>query len=88
MAGQGLLYVRIDRGYEFFYAHSNHGLETSYLEKPGENNNHTINIVISTNWNILEKEKDREKEKIGDSQAKINEKKSDGELEQEIRSHF
>ena len=44
-------------------------------------------IVISTNWNI-EKEKDREKEKIGDSQAKINEKKNDGELEQEIRSHF
>ena len=43
---------------------------------------------MSTNWNILEKEKDREKEKIGDSQAKINEKKNDGELEQEIRSHF
>ena len=44
MAGQGLLYVRIKRGYEFFYAHSNHGLETSYLEKPGENNNHTVSI--------------------------------------------
>ena len=42
---------------------------------------------MSTNWNI-QKEKDREKEKIGDSQAKINEKKSDGELEQEIRRLF
>ena len=38
-------------------------------------------------WNI-EKEKEREKEKIGNRQAKLNEKKSDGELEREIRSHF
>ena len=38
-------------------------------------------------WNI-EEEKDREKEKIGNRQAKLNEKKSDGELEREIRSHF
>ena len=38
-------------------------------------------------WNI-EKEKDREKEKIGNKQAKLNEKKSDGELEREIRNHF
>ena len=38
-------------------------------------------------WNI-EKEKDREKEKIGDRPAKLNEKKRNGELEREIRSHF
>ena len=25
-------------------AHSDHGLETSYLEKAGENNNHTVSI--------------------------------------------
>ena len=34
------------------------------------------------------KEEDREKEKVGDRPAKLNEKKSDRELEQEIRSHF
>ena len=41
-------------------------------------------------WNI-EKEKDREKEKVGDRPAKLNEKKSDRELEREIkiqRRHF
>ena len=38
-------------------------------------------------WNI-EKEKDREEEKIGDRPADLNEKKSDGELEREIRSYF
>ena len=25
-------------------AHSDHGLETSYLEKAGENNSHTVSI--------------------------------------------
>ena len=35
-------------------------------------------------WNI-EKEKDREKEKVGDRPAKLNEKKSDRELEREIK---
>ena len=38
-------------------------------------------------WNI-EKGKDTEKEKIGDRPADLNEKKSDGELGREIRSHF
>ena len=38
-------------------------------------------------WNI-EKEKDREKEKIGDRPAKLKGKKSNGELGREIRSHF
>ena len=38
-------------------------------------------------WNI-EKGKDSEKEKIGDRPADLNEKKSDGELGREIRSHF
>ena len=33
----------------------------------------------------MEKEKDRDKEKVGDRPAKLNEKKSDGELEREIR---
>ena len=37
-------------------------------------------------WN-KEIEKDKEKEKIGDKPAKLNEKKSDGELEREIKSH-
>ena len=36
-------------------------------------------------WNI-EKEKDREKEKVGDRPAKLNEKKSDRELEREIKN--
>ena len=39
----------------------------------------------------MEKEKDREKEKVGDRPAKLNEKKSDRELEREIkipRRHF
>ena len=35
-------------------------------------------------WNI-EQEKDREKEKVGDRPAKLNEKKSDRELEREIK---
>ena len=41
-------------------------------------------------WNI-EKEKGREKEKVGDRPAKLNEKKSDRELEGEKkgkRRHF
>ena len=38
-------------------------------------------------WNI-EKGKDREKEKIGDRPADLNEKKSDAELGREIKSHF
>ena len=37
-------------------------------------------------WN-KEIEKDKEKEKIGDRPAKLNEKKSDGELEREMKSH-
>ena len=36
-------------------------------------------------WNI-EKEKDREKEKVGDRPAKLSEKKSDRELEREIKN--
>ena len=36
-------------------------------------------------WNI-EKEKDREKEKVGDRPAKLNEKKSHIELEREIKN--
>ena len=37
----------------------------------------------------IEKEKDREKEKIGDIvPAKLNDKKGDRGLEREIRSHF
>ena len=41
---------------------------------------------MSTNWNI-EKEKDRaEKEKVGDRPARFNEKKSDRELEREIKN--
>ena len=38
-------------------------------------------------WNIG-KEKDRDKEKIGNRPTKLNEKKSDGEQGREIRSHF
>ena len=38
-------------------------------------------------WNI-EKGKDRKKEKKRDRPADLNEKKSDGELGREIRSHF
>ena len=41
-------------------------------------------------WNI-EQEKDREKEKVGSRPAKLNEKKSDRDLEREIknrRRHF
>ena len=36
-------------------------------------------------WNI-EKERDREKEKVGDRPAKLNEKKGDREVEQEIKT--
>ena len=36
---------------------------------------------MSTNLEHIQKEKDREKEKIGDRPAKLNEKKSDRELE-------
>ena len=35
-------------------------------------------------WNI-EREKDREKENVGDRPAKFNEKKSDRQLEREIK---
>ena len=38
-------------------------------------------------WNIGQ-EKDREKEKVGDRPAKLNDKKSSMELEREIRSHL
>ena len=34
----------------------------------------------------IEKDKDREKEKVGDRPAKLNEKKSDRELEREIKN--
>lgn len=45
MAGQGLLYVRMNSCMKrIMTAHSDHGLETSYLEKAGENNNHTVSI--------------------------------------------
>ena len=37
------------------------------------------------NWNI-EKAKDREDEKVGDRLAKLNEKKSDKELEREVKN--
>ena len=36
-------------------------------------------------WNI-EKEKDREKEKVGDRPENLNEKNSDRELEREIKN--
>ena len=36
-------------------------------------------------WNI-EKDKDKEKEKVGDRSAKLNQKKSDRELEREIKN--
>ena len=36
-------------------------------------------------WNI-EQEKDREKEKVGGRPAKLNEKKGDRDLEQEIKN--
>ena len=41
---------------------------------------------MSTNVEYIEKEKDREKEKVGDRPAKLNEKKSDRELEREIKN--
>ena len=34
----------------------------------------------------MEKEKDREKEKVGDRPAKLNERKSDRELVQDIKN--
>ena len=34
----------------------------------------------------IEKDKDREKEKVGDRPAKLNEKKSNRELEREIKN--
>ena len=50
-----------------------------------------LSIVLSLDylscpqiWNI-EREKDREKEKVGDRPAKFNEKKSDRQLELEIK---
>ena len=43
-------------------------------------------LVISTNLEHIQKEKDREKEKMGDRPAKLNEKKSDRELEREIKN--
>ena len=36
-------------------------------------------------WNV-EKEKDREKEKVGDRPAKLNEKKSNRELQRELKN--
>ena len=41
---------------------------------------------MSTNLEHIQKEKDREKEKVGDRPAKLNEKKSDRELEREIKN--
>ena len=47
---------------------------------------------MSTNLEYREQEKDREKEKVGSRQAKLNEKKGDRDLEREIknreRRHF
>ena len=43
-------------------------------------------IVMSTNLEHIQKEKDREKEKVGDRPAKLNEKKSDRGLEREIKN--
>ena len=39
---------------------------------------------MSTNWST-EKERDRKKEKVGDRPAKLNEKKSDRQLEREVK---
>ena len=41
---------------------------------------------MSTNLEYREKEKDRKKEKVEDRPAKFNEKKSDRELEREIKT--
>ena len=41
---------------------------------------------MSANLEHIQKEKDREKEKVGDRPAKLNEKKSDRELEREIKN--
>ena len=42
-------------------------------------------MLCSQIWNI-QKEKDREKEKVGDRPAKINGKKGDRQLEREIKN--
>ena len=41
---------------------------------------------MSTNLEYREQEKDREKEKVGSRQAKLNEKKGDRDLEREIKT--
>ena len=41
---------------------------------------------MSTNLEYREREKDREKEKVGGRPAKLNEKKCDRELEREIKN--
>ena len=45
---------------------------------------------MSTNLKKIEKEKDREKEKMGDRPAKVDDKKGDRKLEREKkkRTHF
>ena len=43
---------------------------------------------MSTNLEYRERERQRKKENRRQAAAKLNEKKSDGELEREIRSHF
>ena len=43
-------------------------------------------IVMSTNLEHIQKEKDREKEKVGDRPAKLNEKKGNRDLEREIKN--
>ena len=43
-----------------------------------------VQLLCSQIWNIA-KEKDREKKKVGDRSAKINEKKGDRQLEREIK---
>ena len=44
-----------------------------------------VQLSCSQIWNI-EKEKDREKEKVGGRPAKLNEKKGDRDLEREIKN--
>ena len=43
---------------------------------------------MSTNLEYRERERQRKRENRRQAAAKLNEKKGDGELEQEIRSHF
>ena len=45
-----------------------------------------VKVLRLEKLSYLEKEKDREKEKVRDRTAKLNEKNSDRELKQEIKS--